>query len=175
MEFERVALPHARAALTLARALVGTETDAEDVVQEAFMRAFMYFGGFSGEHPRAWLLSIVRNVGYAVLRKSGQLELADAFDEELQPVASPWSAGARPETPESALLRAIDTDAVQRAVGALPAEFREVVVLRELEHCSYKEIADIAQIPIGTVMSRLSRARRLLHKRLSESGGSAKP
>lgn len=167
-EFERIALPHAPAALSLARALVRNDADAEDVVQEAFMRAFKYFRGFSGEHPRAWLLSIVRNVAYAVLRKKRQAEPVDAFDEERDPAPSPWSSEERPETPESGLLRAVDSKAVQQALGALPAEFREVVVLRELEQCSYKEIADIAQIPIGTVMSRLSRARKLLHTRLSE-------
>jgi RNA polymerase sigma-70 factor (ECF subfamily) len=168
-EFERVALPHARAALTLARTLVRNDADAEDVVQEAFIRAFKYFRGFSGEHPRAWLLSIVRNVAYALLRKNGRADPVESFDAEREPAPSPWSSEVRPETPESALLRSIDTECVQQALGTLPEEFREVVVLRELEQCSYKEIADIAQIPIGTVMSRLSRARRLLHARLSES------
>jgi RNA polymerase sigma-70 factor, ECF subfamily len=168
-EFERFALPHARAALSLARAVVRNDADAEDVVQEAFMRAFKYFRGFSGEHPRAWLLSIVRNVGFAMLRKNGLVEPVESFDEEREPAPSPWSSEARPETPESALLRAVDRQDVQEALGTLPAEFREVVVLRELEQCSYKEIADIAQIPIGTVMSRLSRARRLLLTRLSEA------
>jgi RNA polymerase sigma-70 factor (ECF subfamily) len=168
-EFERVALPHAQAALSLARALVRSDADAEDVVQEAFMRAFKYFRGFSGEHPKAWLLSIVRNVAFAFLRKGGQTDLVENFDEEREPFPSPWSSEARPETPETALFRAVDTETVQRALRTLPAEFREVVVLRELEQCSYKEIADIAQIPIGTVMSRLSRARKLLHTRLSEA------
>ncbi len=168
-EFERFALPHAAAALSLARAVVRNDADAEDVVQEAFMRAFKYFRGFSGDHPRAWLLSIVRNVGYALLRKNRQTDPVENFDEERDPLPSPWSNEARPETPDVALLRDVDTAAVRRALGTLPAEFREVVVLRELEECSYKEIADIAQIPIGTVMSRLSRARKLLHTRLSET------
>jgi RNA polymerase sigma-70 factor, ECF subfamily len=170
-EFERIALPHAAAALSLARALARNDSDAEDVVQEAFMRAFKYFRGFSGEHPRAWLLSIVRNVAYALLRRSGQTEPVADFDEEREAAPSPWSTEARPETPEDAHLRAVDVEAVQRALGTLPPEFREVVVLRELEQCSYREIADIAQIPIGTVMSRLSRARKLLHARLSEGEG----
>ncbi len=175
VEFERIALPHAAAALSLARALVRREADAEDVVQEAFMRAFKYFRGFSGGHPRAWLLSIVRNVAYAILRKNGQTELVEGFDEERDPSPSPWSSEARPETPESTLLRAIDAEAVQRALQSLPAEFREVVVLRELEQCSYKEIADIVHVPMGTVMSRLSRARKALHTRLSSHGeGGAK-
>jgi RNA polymerase sigma-70 factor, ECF subfamily len=168
-EFERLALPHARAALSLARTLVRNEADAEDVVQEAFMRAFKYFRGFSGENPRAWLLTIVRNVGYALLRKNGRAEPVEAFDEERDPAPSLWSAEARPDTPEEVLFRAVDGETVQRALATLPAEFREVVVLRELEQCSYKEIADIAEVPIGTVMSRLSRARKLLHARLSES------
>jgi RNA polymerase sigma-70 factor (ECF subfamily) len=168
-EFERFALPHAQAALSLARAVVRNDADAEDVVQEAFMRAFKYFLGFSGEHPRAWLLCIVRNVAFALLKKNGQAEPVESFDDEREPSPSPWSSEARPETPESALLRAVDRRDVHQALGTLPAEFREVVVLRELEQCSYKEIADIAQIPIGTVMSRLSRARRLLLTRLSEA------
>ncbi len=168
-EFERIALPHSRAALSLARALVRTDTDAEDVVQEAFLRAYKYFRGFSGENARAWLLSIVRNEGYALLRKRGQAELVDTFDEEREPAPSPWSSEGRPETPESALLRAIDGETVQRALATLPAEFREVLVLRELEQCSYKEIAEVTQVPIGTVMSRLSRGRKLLQTRLTTS------
>ena len=166
--FERLALPHARAALSLAQTLVRNESDAEDVVQEAFMRAFKYFRGFSGDSPRAWLLSIVRNVGYALLQKNGRAELVETLDEDREPAPSPWSSEARPETPEAALLRAADAEAVHRALGTLPTEFREVIVLRELENCSYKEIADIAQVPIGTVMSRLSRARKLLQTRLSQ-------
>ncbi len=166
-EFERIALPHSRAALTLARALVRNDADAEDVVQEAFLRAYKYFRGFSGENARAWLLSIVRNEGYALLRKRGQAEPVDTLDEEREPAPSPWSSEARPETPESALLRAIDGETVRQALGTLPAEFREVLVLRELEQYSYKEIAEVTQVPIGTVMSRLSRGRKLLHTRLT--------
>jgi RNA polymerase sigma-70 factor, ECF subfamily len=169
-EFERIALPHAQAALSLARALVRNDTDAEDVVQEAFLRAFKYFRGFSGEHPRAWLLSIVRNEGYAALRRKGKAEPMEDVDTETAPEASAPDSQGTGETPESALLRAADGLAVRRAVETLPAEFREVVVLRELQECSYKEIADIAQIPIGTVMSRLSRARKLLQTRLGDLG-----
>jgi RNA polymerase sigma-70 factor (ECF subfamily) len=168
-EFERIALPHSRAALSLARALVRTDADAEDVVQEAFLRAYKYFRGFSGENARAWLLSIVRNESYALLRKRGQAEPVDTFDEEREPAPSPWSSESRPETPESALLRAIDGETVRQALATLPAEFREVLVLRELEQCSYKEIAEVTQVPIGTVMSRLSRGRKLLHTRLTTS------
>ena len=174
-EFERFALPHAGAALSLARALARNDADAEDMVQEAYMRAFKYFRSFSGTNPRAWLLSIVRNVGYALLRRNGQTEPVADFDEDRDAVSSPWSSEAMPETPEATLLKAADAEAVRRALGALPPELREVVVLRELEQCSYKEIAEIAQIPIGTVMSRLSRGRRLLHATLSASpqGGGA--
>jgi len=174
-EFERIALPHARAALTLARALVRGEADAEDVVQEAFLRAFKYFRGFAGEHPRAWLLSIVRNEGYALLRKRGLTEAVGTFDEERDPAPSPWSSEARPETPEAALLRAVDSRSVQEALGTLPAEFREAVVLREIEQCTYREIAEIVDIPIGTVMSRLSRGRKLLYAQLSAQKGGASP
>jgi RNA polymerase sigma-70 factor (ECF subfamily) len=162
-EFERFALPHAAAALRLARALARNEADAEDVVQEAFMRAFTYFRSFSGPSPRAWLLSIVRNAGYAFLRRQGPLAPAPELEEERPP---PWGSGEAPQTPEAALLEAADAATVRGALGRLPPEFREVVVLRELEQCSYKEIAEIAQVPIGTVMSRLSRGRRLLEAEL---------
>jgi len=167
-EFERFALPHAAAALSLARALARSDADAEDIVQEAFMRAFQYFAGYSGGSPRAWLLSIVRNAGYAWLRRHGHTEPVAEFDEDREAAPSPWSSEAPPDTPEAALVRAVDVEAVHSALGTLPPEFREVLILRELEDCSYREIADIAQIPIGTVMSRLSRGRRLLHSRLSE-------
>jgi RNA polymerase sigma-70 factor (ECF subfamily) len=165
-EFERLALPHAAAALSLARALARNDADAEDVVQEAYMRAFKYFRGFSGANPRAWLLSIVRNVGYALLRRNGPVQPVADFDEEREAALGPWTEEL-PATPETALLKAADVEGVRRALQTLPPEFREVVVLRELEQCSYKEIAQIAAIPIGTVMSRLSRGRRLLHAELS--------
>jgi len=170
-DFERIALPHARAALSLARVLVRSDADAEDVVQEAFLRAFKYFRGFSGGNARAWLLSIVRNEGYALLRKRGQVESVGTFDEDREPAPSPWNSEARPETPESALLRDIDGEVVRQALGMLPVEFRELLVLRELEDYSYKEIAEVTQLPLGTVMSRLSRGRKLLHTRLTTSTG----
>ena len=168
--FERVTLPHAEAALALARALVRVEADAEDVVQEAYVRAFKYFGSFSGVSPRAWLLSIVRNAGYALLRRRGPLVPVADFDDSAAP---PWSSAEPPLTPEAELLGAVDAAQVRAALDGLPVEFREVVTLRELEQCSYKEIAEIARIPIGTVMSRLSRGRRLLHAALApaQAGG----
>jgi len=163
--FERFALPHAEAALALARALVRVDADAEDVVQEAYVRAFKYFGSFSGTSPRAWLLAIVRNAAYALLRRQGPLVPVADFDDQ---TAAPWASGELPLTPEAALLGAVDAAQVRAALGGLPVEFREVVVLRELEQCSYKEIAEIAHVPIGTVMSRLSRGRRLLHAALAQ-------
>jgi RNA polymerase sigma-70 factor (ECF subfamily) len=167
-EFERFALPHAAAALGLARALARNDADAEDVVQEAFMRAFQYFGGYSGGNPRAWLLSIVRNAGYALLRRRGAAQPVPELDADGDSPSDAGSSEVEAETPESLLARAADAEAVHAALGTLPPEFREVVVLRELEQCSYKEIAEIAHIPIGTVMSRLSRGRRLLQERLAE-------
>ena len=132
------------------------------------MRAFKYFRGFSGEHPRAWLLSIVRNVGYSVLRKKAQTEPVGEFDEEREPAPSSWSNEARPETPEGALLRAVDWADVQRALETLPAEYREVVVLCDLQEMSYEEAASVLRCAIGTVRSRLHRGRSLLMDKLRE-------
>jgi RNA polymerase sigma factor (sigma-70 family) len=161
-DFERWALPHAGAALRLARALVRNDADAEDVVQEAYVRALRHQRGFWGENARAWLLAIVRNASYALLRRNGRVEPCVDLDEAGALASPGWSEPNDAATPEAALIQAADAARVRRALDGLPAEFREVVVLRELEQCSYKEIADIADIPLGTVMSRLSRGRRLL-------------
>ena len=160
VRFEQAMLPHLDAAYTLARWLTHREQDAEDVVQEAYLRAFRFFEGFHGGDSRTWLLTIVRNTCYTWLRQNRAHELVLSFDEELN--------GADAEcdsfNPESILQRADTGDALKRALEALPVEFREVLVLRELEEMSYKDIARIANIPLGTVMSRLARARtRLQH------------
>jgi RNA polymerase sigma-70 factor (ECF subfamily) len=128
-------------------------------MQEAMVRAFRFFEGFRGDNPRAWLLTVVRNAAYSFLQQNRARELATAFDEELTVEAESVRG---PETPEVLLLRSAQQRVLNEAVEALPVEFREVFVLRELEGMSYKEIADLARIPIGTVMSRLSRARRQL-------------
>ncbi len=158
--FEQLVLPHMRAGYNLARWLLRNDHDAEDVMQEAIVRAFRFFDGFSGTNPRAWLLTVVRNSAYTFLQQNRARELGTEFDEALHTEAA--ENGRSSETPEVLLLRSAQQRSLNEAVEALPVEFREVFVLRELEGLSYKEIADLARIPIGTVMSRLSRARRQL-------------
>jgi RNA polymerase sigma-70 factor, ECF subfamily len=158
--FEQAVLPHLDAAYNLARWLTRNDADAADVAQEAFLRALRFFGGFRGGDTRAWLLTIVRNASYTWLRRNRVNELATPFDEETHTVES--------DDPETILLEGADTEMLREALEALPAEFREVVVLRELEGLSYKKIAGIADVPVGTVMSRLARARKRL--RLSLTG-----
>jgi RNA polymerase sigma-70 factor (ECF subfamily) len=155
-EFERQVLPHLDAAYNLARFLMRNDHDAEDVVQEAALRAFRFFEGFRGENSRAWFLRIVRNTSFTTLKRHHTEEDNVVFDEELHGVENPpMAAGAE-------LDRAQDRQTVRTAIEQLPAEFREVITLRELEGLSYKEIADIAGVPIGTIMSRLARGRRQL-------------
>jgi len=162
-EFERKVLPHLDAAYNLARFLMRNEQDAEDVVQEAALRAFRFFDDFRGENSRAWFLRIVRNTSFTVLKKNHPDEMNIAFDEELHGGQTPpMDAGV-------ALDRAQDRQSVRAAIEQLPPEFREAITLRELEEASYKEIADIAGVPIGTVMSRLARARRQLQLILSQT------
>jgi RNA polymerase sigma-70 factor (ECF subfamily) len=150
--FEQQVLPHLDAAYNLARWLMRNDQDAQDVAQEAALRAYRFFDGLRGE-ARPWLLSIVRNVAFSSLEKSRPGDIA-ALDEDL--------ADENAHSPETLVARSLDRRLLNEAIAALPAQFREVLVLRELEELSYKDIARIAQVPIGTVMSRLSRARRLL-------------
>ncbi len=162
--FEELALPHLDAAYNLARWLTGNDHDAEDVVQESYLRALKFFAGFRGENGRPWLLTIVRNTCYTWLRQNRMNEVTTDLEEEAQ------LADTTSVSPEAMLLAAARTESVQRALDQLPVEFREIVILRELEGLSYKEIAEIAAIPVGTVMSRLARARARLQKLLSEPG-----
>jgi RNA polymerase sigma-70 factor (ECF subfamily) len=159
--YEQKVLPHLDAAYNLARWLAGNDHDAQDVAQEASLRAFKFFGGFHGENARAWLLSIVRNTFYTWLRKNRPKEKLVEIDDETLAIEDE-SAGAESASPPFA-----DADAVRRVIAELPVEFREIVILREMEGFSYKEIADLAEVPIGTVMSRLARARKLLQKSLT--------
>ena len=159
--FERAVLPHLGAAYNLARWLTRNEADAEDVVQEACLRALRYFDGFSGgDKAKPWLLSIVRHACFTWLAKNRPGELGPLDDAASEALV----AGGKdePETPERALLASDERALLDRLIGALPPEFREVVILRELEELSYREIAEITALPIGTVMSRLSRARERL-------------
>ena len=154
--FEEVALPHLDSAYGLARWLTRNDQDAEDVVQEAFVRALRFMDGFHGSEGRAWLLAIVRNTCFSWMEKN-RPALMQPFDEQSTDVEAQSFPG-----PENAAERAADSRALHKAIAALPLGLREVLVLRELEELSYKEIARIAEVPIGTVMSRLSRARALL-------------
>ncbi len=159
--FEESVLPHLGAAYNLARWLVRNERDAEDLVQETLMKAFQGFGGFRGTDARPWLLAIVRNTCFTWLRRNRPQEAATPFDEEIHTVDGDTL------NPERLTLREADRARVRQALQGLPAEFREVVVLREIEGLSYKEIATVADIPVGTVMSRLARARGRLQRTLS--------
>jgi len=154
--FERALLPHLDAAYNLARWLSGSANDADDVVQEACLRALAFFDGFHGEDGRAWLLAIVRNAAYDWLRKHRRNAQLTAAVDDLE-----WAADSAPD-PEEEQLRNADREAVRQGLESLPAEYREVMVLRELEGMSYKHIARVIDAPIGTVMSRLARARKRL-------------
>ncbi len=156
VRFEQIALPHLPAAYNLARWLVRNDQDAEDVVQEAYLRAFKFFDGYRGGESRTWLLTIVRNTCYSWLQRNHARELTDSIDEtEIE--------AADFTNPELRLVQDADAQMVRAALAELPLEFREVTVMRELEELSYKEIAAIADLPIGTVMSRLARGRKRLH------------
>ena len=151
-------LSHLDSAYNLARWLVRNGEDADDVVQEAYLRAFQYSAGFRGGDARAWLLTIVRNTSYRWLRKTRAYEPIVPFDEEVH------IAGNGTSNPEELLLRNAHGRLVEKALSELPLRFREILVLRDLEGLSYKEIADIMGVPMGTVMSTLSRARDRFRK-----------
>jgi RNA polymerase sigma-70 factor (ECF subfamily) len=160
--FDQAVLPHLDTAYNLARWLTRNDQDAEDITQEACLRAFKYWKGFSGRDCRSWLLAIVRNTFYSWLRqRSVQPLLTD--DGEMDDTAD-----GLPD-PESALIQNVDRNTLRAALEDLPVEFREAIVLREMEGLSYKELADIAGVPIGTVMSRLARARKRLQIYLAKT------
>lgn len=164
--FEAVVLPHLSAAYRLARYLMRNDSDADDVVQEAFLRALKYFGGFRGEgasQSRAWLLAIVRNMAHTWRRRLHTGSSTTEFDETVH------SEAIADEHPGSALSRRDLRETLAEVLDRLPPEFREVIVLREMEGLSYKEISEVADVPVGTVMSRLSRARKRLQEALSAS------
>ena len=159
-------LPHLNAAYTLARYLMRNDYEADDVVQDAFLRAIRYFGGFRGEGSsasRGWLLAIVRNTAYTWRRRQRADLSAVEFDEGLH------SEAISEEHPESVFSRGASRATLAETLDQLPPEFREVIVLRELEGLSYKEISTVAGVPVGTVMSRLSRARQRLSEVLTAS------
>jgi RNA polymerase sigma-70 factor (ECF subfamily) len=166
--FEAIVLTHLDAAYNLARWLVRDPATAEDLVQEAVLRALSYFSSFKGVNARAWLLQIVRNAAYSSRERD--------FRAPLVPIGDPGEPGtiaadelvAEADDPEQALIRGRGERRVRELIAALPLELREALVLRELEELSYKEIAEITRTPIGTVMSRLYRARRLLARAVLE-------
>ncbi len=159
--FEATVLPHLNAAYNFARWLLHDESGAEDVVQESYLRALKYFSGYHGGDSRAWLLTIVRNTSYTWLQQNRSRELMNPIDDATEALAATNEAN-----PERVLLQRIDHDLLRQALTELPIEFREVLILREMEGLSYKEIAALADLPIGTVMSRLARARARLQQRL---------
>jgi RNA polymerase sigma factor (sigma-70 family) len=158
--FEQVVLPHLDAAYNLARWLVRNNHDAEDIVQEAYLRAFRFFGGFHGGNARAWLLKIVRNTSYTFLETNRPADLGVEFDEKIH------TPDITQPDAETTLLQAVDNRLLRDALEQLPVQFREILILRELEGMSYKEIAAMTEVPIGTVMSGLARARAQLKKSL---------
>jgi RNA polymerase sigma factor (sigma-70 family) len=159
--FEEAVLPHLDAAYNLAHWLTRNDTDAEDVVQEAYLRAFKFFGGFHGADGRSWLLAIVRNTCYTWMQHNRSPELNVPLDDQLHEIES------KDLNPEALLVQRADTLMVRQALEELPVEFREVLVLRELEEMSYRDIASITDLPLGTVMSRLARGRKRLQLALT--------
>jgi RNA polymerase sigma factor (sigma-70 family) len=157
--FDQLVLPHLRAAFNLARWLLRSREDAEDVTQEALLRAFRFFGGFRGSDARAWLLQIVRNTCYTWMEKNTGSNVE--FDDSLH--LSPLPG------PEAQAVSSSERERLTRALEQLSPRSREVIVLRELEGCSYKEIAAITAMPVGTVMSTLARARERLQELLAPS------
>jgi RNA polymerase sigma-70 factor, ECF subfamily len=158
--FAEVFLPHLIDAFRLARWIAGSRADAEDIVQEASMRAFKNIRGFSGGDPRAWVLTIVRNTSYSWLAKNRPKVLV--LSEDLDQRARERIEQEDPQTPETALIAKLEAQKVRKAMASLPVPFREVLVLREIHDLDYHTIAEVAALPIGTVMSRLARARRML-------------
>ena len=164
--FELFALPHLDAAFNLARWLAGNTADAEDVVQEAYLRAFRYFDAYQGGNFRVWLLTIVRNsfFTWAKENRSSRLVFQAETPAGEGPDSDTTAWGTPPRDPEALLMERIDSQTLSRLMERLPAEYREVLLLREVEDLAYKDIAAVCSVPIGTVMSRLARARLALRK-----------
>jgi len=162
--FELLALPHLDAAYNLARWLTGNGADAEDIVQEAYLRAFRYFEAYRGGDMRVWLLAIVRNTFMTWARENRSGRLVFAPDAPVQEDADNALWTSAPADPETLLLARIDAATLNGLMGRLPADYREVLVLREMEEMPYRDIATVTGVPIGTVMSRLSRARLALRR-----------
>jgi RNA polymerase sigma factor (sigma-70 family) len=166
-QFTRVVSPHLSEAFAVASWLTGNRADAEDVVQEACLRAFRAIGGFAGVNARAWVLTIVRNTAYSWLAKNRTPDFVafqTVLDEE-QHLAAQYGgegSGTSTSSPEAALIAKVAMGHLEAAIAALPVAFREVLILRDVQGLEYREIAQITSLPVGTVMSRLARARRRL-------------
>lgn len=160
--FEQAVLPHLDAAFNLARWLVRNPQDAEDIVQESYLRAYKFWSSFQGGDSRAWLLKIVRNTSYTFLEKNRPAAHSEEFDEKIHSDASS-AAPAAPDA-ETSMIRPIESRMLREALEELPVNFREILVLRELEELSYKQISGMLEVPIGTVMSSLARGRERLRE-----------
>jgi RNA polymerase sigma-70 factor (ECF subfamily) len=169
--FQTMVLPYLDAAFNLARWLTRSHQDAEDIVQESYLRAFKFFDSFHGEDGRAWMLGIVRNTFYTWYQQKKTEAPSTEFEEELHSIKAEDSAATQyaDNNPEALLIQKDNRRGLQQALEVLSVEFREVIVLRELEDLSYKQIAAIAGIPVGTVMSRLGRGRKQLAEILAST------
>jgi RNA polymerase sigma factor (sigma-70 family) len=169
--FAEVFLPHLDDAFRLARWISGSRADAEDIVQEASLRAFKGIRNFSGGSTRAWTLTIVRNASYSWLAKNrpSTVVLTEDLDQRAREEMECGAGNGDVPTPEAALIAKMEAEEVRNAVATLPLPFREILVLREIHDLDYRSIAEIIQVPIGTVMSRLARARKLIFATLRES------
>src|SRR5271168_2699561 len=169
--FRDAALPHLDDAFTLARYLMRNAADAEDAVQECYLRALRHFDSYRGPAMKPWLLAILRNVCYGEFARRGKQEMPSDHAEE-EPAAEKLPMWQEPQaSPETALLREQDGATIRRLVGELPQQFREAIVLREINDLSYQEIAEVSGVPVGTVMSRLARARAMLRAAWISSNG----
>jgi RNA polymerase sigma factor (sigma-70 family) len=165
--FEQTLMPHLDSAYNLARWLTRSDADAQDVVQEACLRAFKYFDGFDGQYANAWLLKIVRNTCFSWLKKNRPAEESIALEDKAEDVEQSETAiflneSGLGRSPEASLIASRDASRLNELIETMPPLFREVIILRELEEMSYRDIADVTGVPIGTVMSRLARGRKLL-------------
>ena len=166
--FAAVVQPNLDDAFALARWLTGNRTDAEDVVQEACLRAYRAIAGFSGGNARAWVLTIVRHTAYTWLRRNRSASLVMTDDLEAVERTHTDAGSQEKSTPETELIAKADAARLEAAIAELPAPFKETLVLRDVQGLDYREIADITEVPIGTVMSRLARARRRLAVRITK-------
>jgi len=166
--FASVVMPHLDDAYRLAQWLTGNRSDAEDVVQDAFLRAYRAIGGYAGGSARSWVLSIVRNTAYTWLRKNRPAAVVLVEDLEAVELANAKPGDPEAQTPETALIAKTDAEYLRAAIAALPTPFRETLVLREIQGLDYREIAEVTEVPIGTVMSRLARARKRLIAEIAE-------